>query len=123
MGQFLNRALVLLSDPLQPVLHPVTRVFTVSIVTAVAIGSALRPISLVHVLVVAAPLRIVVTRLTADEGGLVLLLRVSAAILLLIENLVVAFPEIGVHFLNRAALTRAMRRRRLRIVAAGNVGG
>ena len=52
-----------------------------------------------------------------------LLLRVSAAILLLIENLVVAFPEIGAHFLNRAALTRAMRRRRLRIVAAGNVGG
>ena len=69
VSQFLNRALILLADPLQPVLHSVTRVFTVSIVTAMAIGSALRPISLVHVLVVAAPLRIVVTRLTADEGG------------------------------------------------------
>ena len=69
VSQFLNRALVLLADPLQPVLHPVSRVFTVSIVAAMAIGSTLRSISLVHVLVVAAPLRIVVTRLTAHEGG------------------------------------------------------
>lgn len=67
VSQFLNRALVLLADPLQPVLHSVSRVLTVSIVTAVAIGT-LRPIGFVHVLVITA-LCIVVTRLTVSEGG------------------------------------------------------
>ena len=51
-----------------------------------------------------------------------MLLRVAtvaaAAILLLIENLVVAFPEIGSHLVIWAALARAMCRCRLRIVAA-----
>ena len=64
MGQFLNRALVLFANSLQTVLHSVSRVFAVSIVTAVAVGT-LRPISFVHVLVIA--LRIVVTRLTVRE--------------------------------------------------------
>ena len=66
MGQFLNRALVLFADSLQPVLHSVARVFTTSIVTAMAAIDTLRPISFVHVLVIA--LRIVVTRLVVHEG-------------------------------------------------------
>ena len=66
VGQFLNRALVLFANSLQPVLHSVARVFTTSIVTAMAAIDTLRPISFVHVLVIA--LRIIITRLVAHEG-------------------------------------------------------
>ena len=120
VSQLLNRALVLISNSLQTVLHSVTLIYTIPIVTALMTITTLSSRLMLFLEYCLRnvwwrrPCCIIVTCLTISKGRL---LRVAATTIRRpIKNLVMAFPEICSYFLSGATLARTLCRCCLRII-------